>query len=248
MKYKGKYSLNENLLKGRGMGLLNEMMTFQQFKQAKDDGTYYEQRDDGKFYRTGGMGKAGYDSAEALMKKSYAAYKRGARGSTSQAGLATHLAGKGIQSTPGGRGGATDLTLSDGVECEVGDPTKYLETGKFKNGAFVTPRASAKPKVDYLNGEGIVDGDTLTPAQVQKVWELGGDDIAIYIENEASGKYKAVALTAAGTNSVLGKLPLLKASDCVASVVNNANTGSSDAERMGIPFNSINWSSVGTYI
>jgi hypothetical protein len=250
-KYNGKYSLTENLVRGRGMRLLKEFATLEDFKAAKGgEGVYYEKRADGKYYRTSGQGKAGYDTPDDLYTRSYAAFKRGGRGAESQAGLAGYLADQGISATAGGRGGATDLVLSDGTACEVGDPSKYLEVGKFRGGQFVTTRTDpgTVAKVNFMNAQGLQDGSTLTPDQVQTIWAIGGDDIAIYIEDEAAGQYKAVALTQKGTNSVLGALPLLTSAMCVSVEVNNANTGASDAERMGIPFESINWDSITTYI
>ena len=79
MKYRGKYSLNENLVKGRGLGLLREAVE----TRENPDGTWQAKKADGTWTKP-------FDN-----KRSAVSSAASAGGSITQTGLSGYLAGMG---------------------------------------------------------------------------------------------------------------------------------------------------------
>lgn len=246
MKYRGKYSLKENLFRGRGMGLLKE-----NYRTIKVDGGFKSGPSGQKVYATEEEAKAAFQKGQ----------DRGGIGATSQATAKGYLeANYSFGSvSAGGRGNADDLTI-DGVKVEVGRGTsKYSELGVWNDAAgnwdagktqTAAKQKLTAPIVKALGGSSALGkgrGQTakdpqLTAAQVEKFWKATTDD-CIMLDN--GGEYTIFALNATGQGLDFNgeNPPLLTASACFAGHIQRGGTrGSDGASRYGVQFSSIDWS------
>lgn len=265
MKYRGKYSLTENLVMGRGMMLLSEAKDFETWKaDAIASGEYkVAQLDNGMFARVNKSGqkfypehrrsgKGEYPTEEQVWQLGHRAHVRANSGSDTQATFSANMKEKyDIDVQAGGVGTETDLQFPNGAHGELGGSTKYTELGKWDGSQFVS--ADYPDKVNVLNNADPAIQGTLGPdapvgqavpaALVFQVWMNSGDDIVLQYASKTGSEYKAFALTEKGQTAIPGKnIKMLTVADCNDSTVGNRETGStSDNARQGMPFSSLKW-------
>lgn len=241
MKYKGKYSLNENLIQGRGLGLLKEAVEVIE----NPDGTFQAKKADGTLTKKFDNKRSAISSAASFG------------GSITQAGLSGYLQGMGHTGqdpktkaalpAPYNGKGARDVDIMgvdpNGVvyKAELGRHDKVLQLGAmnadgtFKGTKPNIQKAIAKndPGPYYISGPMAQragapagTGKTMFDAQtVLDIWLNCGDDLLIY---DAGGSYKALALTDKGASVDFGgkKIRKITLADCQECGMQSSGGGS----------------------
>ena len=193
MKYKGKYSLNENLLKGRGLRLLSEAapagaikLEDPYFKVPEPDGRFKIWDDStGKYF--GEPTKRGgkiYD-ADYNPNKSIGAMKRRLVAGEGGEALAPLLADSGYE---GGKfappsSNEPDYLAPSGEKFEIGVGTsKYVEFGTWDGTKFETESTMATKANEF----GLQPGSDISAEQAQALWALSGEDCLVLVNRGGS--------------------------------------------------------------
>ena len=214
MKYRGKYNLKENLIHGRGMGLLKE-----EYKTIAVPGGFKSGPTGKTVYKTEEEAKAAFETAQASQQT----------GQISQASLKEvfEAAGHTVVSVARSNEGAdlvvkTKAGIQVNVELGLGGKTTQLgfyfpenvkenADGRLGWSAYPQKKASIVTRQDAMIaafGAKFKPGLILKGADYLKYWNASGDDILVYAESR-QGPFKAVALTAKGKKA-FPKLDLCK--------------------------------------
>ena len=199
MSLRKKYSLNENLYEGRGLGLLKE-----EYQTIAVDGGF----------KSGPTGKQVYATEEEARRAYETGAASAATGKLSQASLKEVIEAMGgtVQSVAQSNEGADVVCTVNGqqVALELGLADKTTQLGYYYPGQATSARFGWE---DYpRKKDSIVDrqdamisafgadfkpGMVLQGGDYLKYWNASGDDVLVYAASR-QGPFKAVALTAAG--------------------------------------------------
>ena len=233
MKYKGKYSLNENLLKGRGMRLLKEEEEFTPYKRPE---------------RASRISGSGTSFTHDLSDKTFSS-ERSARNSLSplegtEAEMYVQSMLQSWKLAAGREGGSNsyDVHFNKGSETynvEVGLYGKVLQCGEGIGDAFIdTDKDKHKKRQAALGGKpkGAVGKDKILAA-----WKAGGDDFLTMFDGTDTYWFSLNADAAAVELFKGKKAPELTVQSILSDTLKGAGTPSSGDFRNGPSFSDIEW-------